>query len=68
MADQLDMNGLNLGASHHAPNGGAPGGGIGRSTYIPPHMRGVPQDAAGPAAPAPAPSMNASAWANAPTP
>ena len=38
MADQLDMNGLSLHDSQHGPNGAS-----GRSTYIPPHMRGVPQ-------------------------
>ena len=35
MAEQLDMNGLSL---HDGANGAG-----GRSTYIPPHMRGVPQ-------------------------
>ncbi|MCJ1350469.1 MAG: DEAD-box ATP-dependent RNA helicase [Icmadophila ericetorum] len=39
MADHLNMNGLSLGDSQHA-NGIGP-----RSTYIPPHLRGVPQQA-----------------------
>lgn len=38
MADQLDIGALRLSDSPHA-NGGMGGG---RSTYIPPHMRGVP--------------------------
>lgn len=38
MADQLDIGALRLADSQHA-NGGM---GAGRSTYIPPHMRGVP--------------------------
>lgn len=38
MADQLDIGGLRLSDSQHAT--AAMGGG--RSTYIPPHMRGVP--------------------------
>lgn len=37
MADQLNMGGLSLGDSQHAPNGV----GAGRSTYIPPHLRGA---------------------------
>ncbi|KAL8971989.1 MAG: hypothetical protein Q9183_000789 [Haloplaca sp. 2 TL-2023] len=36
MADQLNLGGLSLADSQHA------NGGMGRSTYIPPHMRGVP--------------------------
>ena len=36
MADQLNMNGLSLQDSRHAPNGMNGG----RSAYIPPHMRG----------------------------
>ena len=52
MADQLNMNGLSL-DSHHGPT---------RSTYIPPHMRGMPP----PSMDGPAPPMNGSAW-NAPT-
>jgi ATP-dependent RNA helicase DDX3X len=59
MADSLNMNGLSLQDSKHASNGM----GGGRSTYIPPHLRG---SAGGPppmgldgAAP---PPMNGSAW------
>ncbi|USW58039.1 Putative ATP-dependent RNA helicase DEAD-box, Helicase superfamily 1/2, ATP-binding protein [Septoria linicola] len=56
MADQLNMNGLSLKDSQHAPQGGAPQqngfGGQERSAYIPPHMRssgrGPPPAAAGP--------------------
>ena len=47
MADQLNMGGLSLGESQHAASGGAPG----RSTYIPPHMRGMPQPGPPPAGP-----------------
>lgn len=53
MADQLNMNGLNL-------NGGE------RQSYIPPHMRGKmggPGPAPGPAPGGPAVGMNNSAWA-----
>ena len=39
MADQLAMNGLSLNDSQHA----APNGASGQRSYIPPHMRGVPQ-------------------------
>ena len=48
MADQLDMNGLSLHDGQHGPNEAG-----GRSTYIPPHMRGVPQG--------PPPAMNGGA-------
>lgn len=54
MADQLNMNGLSLADSQHAHGGGMGGG---RSTYIPPHMRGVPPAVDGP----PPPVMNGSA-------
>lgn len=47
MADQLDLGRLSLADSQHA------NGGMGRSTYIPPHMRGVPA-----ADPAPPPAVN----------
>ena len=63
MADQLNMNGLSLNDSKHA-NGGLGGMGTGRSTYIPPHMRGQP--AAGgppPMMDGPAPG-EAAAWGN----
>ncbi len=42
MADQLNMNGLSLKDSQHAPQNGAPqqNGFQERSAYIPPHMRG----------------------------
>ena len=59
MAESLNMNGLSLQDSKHAGNGI----GGGRSTYIPPHLRGagrVPppmgMDGAAP------PPMNGSAW------
>ena len=39
MADQLNMGGLSLADSQHATANGISG----RSTYIPPHMRGVQQ-------------------------
>lgn len=71
MADQLNMNGLSLNDSRHAPNGSINGG---RSTYIPPHLRGrpgAPTKSDGPAAGGPAPWGNAPAeqngdWANTP--
>lgn len=47
MADQLNMNGLNL-------NGGEP------RSYIPPHMRGK---MGGPAPAGPPANLNGSAWA-----
>ncbi|KAL9587380.1 MAG: hypothetical protein Q9212_000307 [Teloschistes hypoglaucus] len=50
MADQLEIGRLSLADSQHA------NGGMGRSTYIPPHMRGVPPPP--PAADGPAPMMN----------
>lgn len=46
MADQLNMNGLNLGPGQEAPNG--PGG---NRSYIPPHMRGKGMPPAAQAAP-----------------
>ncbi|KAK4616251.1 ATP-dependent RNA helicase DED1 [Fulvia fulva] len=69
MADQLNMNGLSLQDSQHAPqNGPGPqqnGFGAGRSAYIPPHMRG---SARGPA-PGPGPAPNGLDGANGyPTP
>ncbi|KAK4561186.1 DEAD-box ATP-dependent RNA helicase [Recurvomyces mirabilis] len=71
MADQLNMNGLSLKDSQHAPQQNGFGE---RSAYIPPHMRGAPR-AGGPAGPPPggfedgpggppaAQGMNGSAWA-----
>lgn len=71
MADSLNLNGLTLNESKHAPAGPmVPGG----RTYIPPHLRGqatrgppvMNMDGAG-AGPAPAaagPGLNGSAWAN----
>ena len=64
MADQLNMNGLSIHDSQHGPNGTA-----GRSTYIPPHMRGV-QQGPPPSMDGPAPAMNGglsdSVWAGPP--
>ena len=60
MADQLSMSGLSLEGSQHANGIG------GRSAYIPPHLRGVPQPPPGMEAPRPPVvngGMNASAWA-----
>jgi ATP-dependent RNA helicase DDX3X len=59
MADQLNMNGLSLGDSQHANGTG------GRSAYIPPHLRGVPQPPPNmePSLPAVNGGMNQSAWA-----
>ncbi|KAI1813569.1 DEAD-domain-containing protein [Poronia punctata] len=59
MADQLNMNGLNL--NEQGPAVGA------RSSYVPPHARGKMGGNAGPAPAGPAPAMNGlnnSAWAN----
>ena len=71
MADSLNMNGLSLNDSRHAPG---PGGPMQGRAYIPPHLRG--QSARGPppmmgmdgAGPGPAPNggaqgLNGSAWA-----
>lgn len=52
MADQLNMNGLNI----SGPGGPGPAG-EGRSSYIPPHMRGKM------GGPGPAPGVNGGAWA-----
>lgn len=68
MADHLNMNGLTLNDSRHAPNGTGPGG---RPAYIPPHLRNRPggppmnnMDGAGPGpAPAANSGLNGSAWA-----
>jgi len=67
MADQLNMNGLSLGESKHAPNGMP----TGRSAYIPPHLRGsqrVPSpmgmDGAGPSPGGSNTSLSGSAWGN----
>ena len=58
MADHLNMNGLSLSDSQHA-NGIGP-----RSTYIPPHLRGVPQQALETAnAPPISGGLHGSAWA-----
>ncbi|MCJ1406617.1 DEAD-box ATP-dependent RNA helicase [Ptychographa xylographoides] len=58
MAESLNMNGLSLGDSQHA-------NGMGRSAYIPPHLRGVPQPPPGMGGPPPSMNgdMNSSAWA-----
>ncbi|KAK5107460.1 DEAD-box ATP-dependent RNA helicase [Meristemomyces frigidus] len=68
MADGLNMNGLSLKDSQHAPQ---QNGGFERSAYIPPHMRGSGAPPPGPpagfdggaAGPPPAQGMNGSAWA-----
>jgi ATP-dependent RNA helicase DDX3X len=68
MADSLNMNGLSMnGPPQH---GGHRGGGIGRSAYIPPHLRGssrgppaMNMDGAGPT-PGETQGLNGSAWAN----
>ena len=59
MAESLNMNGLSLGESQHANGIG------GRSTYIPPHLRGVPQPSPGMDTPPPVMNggMSSSAWA-----
>ncbi len=68
MADSLNMNGLTLNESQHAPTGPM---GNGPRTYIPPHLRGqsrgppvMNMDGAGPAPPAATQGLNGSAWAN----
>ncbi|EXJ78961.1 hypothetical protein A1O3_08461 [Capronia epimyces CBS 606.96] len=76
MADSLNLNGLSLNDSKHAPQGPMIGG---RSAYIPPHLRGQPgarappttgMDGAGPlpggdSIPQPATQgVNGNAWAN----
>ncbi|KAI6833737.1 ATP-dependent RNA helicase [Hortaea werneckii] len=65
MADQLNMGGLSLKDSQHAPKPGQPNGLPERSAYIPPHMR--QRGPAGPPAgfdgPPPMNGMNGSAWA-----
>lgn len=59
MADQINMGGLSLADPQHA-HGGMGGG---RSTYIPPHMRGVPPPAAdGPPPPMMNGAMGDGAW------
>ncbi len=62
MADQLNMNGLSLADSQHAAVNGISG----RSTYIPPHMRGVsqgpPPSMDGPAPPHMNGDLNGSVW------
>ena len=63
MADQLNMGGLSIQEQQRAPNGPGMGG---RSTYIPPHMRGMahppPSNMDGPA-----PMMNGGgAWGGPP--
>lgn len=77
MADNLNMNGLSLKDSAHAPQGGPPAQQNGfseRSAYVPPHMRQRGGPPPGPAAaagpgpngfdgPAPQNGMNGSAWA-----
>lgn len=57
MADQLNMNGLNLQDSQHA--GPGPNGFGGRSAYVPPHARQTSRP--GPPGP-PGPGMDGSAW------
>ncbi|EXJ96481.1 hypothetical protein A1O1_01607 [Capronia coronata CBS 617.96] len=73
MADSLNVNGLSLNDSKHAPQGPMIGG---RSAYIPPHLRGSVAAPRGPpttgmdgAGPQPAPQsgpqgLNGNAWAN----
>ena len=70
MGDQLNMNGLSLNDSAHAPGGQQ--NGMERSAYIPPHMRGQARGPAPPGGPngfdggppGPGPNgMNGSAWA-----
>ena len=67
MADQLNMNGLSLNESRHAPNGSINGG---RSAYIPPHLRGrggpppSMKSVDGPAPVAGNPGLAGSAWGN----
>ena len=76
MAEQLNMNGLSLKDSQHAPQQGVPqqNGFPERSAYIPPHMRQRPSAQAPPpgppngydGGPAPVPMANGlgnSAWA-----
>ncbi|KAL9015148.1 MAG: hypothetical protein Q9173_000228 [Seirophora scorigena] len=59
MADQINIGGLSLADSQHA-HGGMGGG---RSTYIPPHMRGVPPSAVdGPPPPMMNGAMGDGAW------
>jgi ATP-dependent RNA helicase DDX3X len=62
MADQLNMNGLSLADSQHAATNGISG----RSTYIPPHMRGVsqgpPPSMEGPPPPHMNGDLNSSVW------
>lgn len=60
MAHELNMNGLSLNDSRHAPNG-INGG---RSAYIPPHLRGRGGAPDGPMPPAGGPGVAASAWGN----
>jgi len=44
MADQINMNGLSLQDSQHAPKPGQQqNGAFERSAYVPPHMRGAPR-------------------------
>ncbi|KAK5164102.1 DEAD-box ATP-dependent RNA helicase [Saxophila tyrrhenica] len=73
MADNLNMNGLSLKDSQHAPNG-APqqNGGFEKAAYIPPHMRqrggppppgGAPNGFDGGPPPPMANGLNSSAWA-----
>ena len=57
MADHLNMNGLSLNESKHAPNG-MPNG---RSAYVPPHLRGMDRNDGPPAA---NPGLGGSAWGN----
>lgn len=64
MADQLNMGGLSLNESQHAPQNG---GFTERAAYIPPHLRNRPPPAmdAAPAMPmngGPPPAMNGGGW------
>ncbi|KAL8922902.1 MAG: hypothetical protein Q9208_004864 [Pyrenodesmia sp. 3 TL-2023] len=61
MADQINIGTLSLADSQHA-NGGMGGG---RSTYIPPHMRGVPPAVDGPPPPMMNGNMGDGAWSGA---
>ncbi|KAF2749894.1 DEAD-domain-containing protein, partial [Sporormia fimetaria CBS 119925] len=46
--DQLDMSRMSLNDSQHAPQHGPQGGNFERAAYIPPHLRGRPQQHQGP--------------------
>ena len=52
MAEQLNMGGLSLNESQHAPQGA-----FERSAYVPPHLRNRPAPPGGYPPPGPAPQM-----------